>query len=373
MRPSSAIDRRAFALGSGAMLAGCAGSARITAPGDRRGPGRGPWRSAPPASVGLTPAALDQAADALGAAGERQGLVIIKGGALVYERYWANAWHRAEPTWGNVSFSAGKSFGGAMVGRAITQGLLRLDDLAARYHPPSQSGLRDDVTIRQLLTMTSGGTLNVKPSSRPPRKLDAPAASGPGDEYQWQDKGEAGSPEGYGRSLRAGERFYYDGAAADHLADIVASACGRTSHDYMMSELIAPLGCEVFTYQPEGVDRRGNIRIGGSILLSCRDLARLGQLYLDKGQWGGRPLISADYIRQSLTPSPLNPAYGYLWWLNASGRVAGAPRDMAFAAGARGQFCFVLPSHDLVVATMGFGQAQLTADAAWAALGPALL
>ena len=53
-----------------------------------------------------------------------QGLVVIRHGELVYEKYWANAWARAEPSWKNVTFSAGKSWGATMVGRATTQGKL---------------------------------------------------------------------------------------------------------------------------------------------------------------------------------------------------------------------------------------------------------
>jgi CubicO group peptidase (beta-lactamase class C family) len=338
-----------------------------------RGPGQGPWTIATPESAGLSRPALDRAADILGAAGERQGLVVVRGGQIVHERYWASPWHQARPDWRNVSFSSGKSWGATMVGRALSQGLLGLDDLAAKYHPVAVSGLRPETTIRQLLTMTSGGTLVVKPSSKPPRRLDDPAPPGPGVEYARQPVGEPGSPPGYGRDIPAGSRFYYDGAAADHLADIVAAASGHTSLRYMMDEVVAPLGCETFRYQPEGVDAAGQIRIGGSIELSCRDMARLGQLYLDKGVWGGRPLIDAAFIGAATTPSPLNPSYGFLWWLNTEGKVTHAPRDMYFAAGARGQFCFVCPSQDLVVATMGFGAAQLTADQAWAALAPALL
>jgi CubicO group peptidase (beta-lactamase class C family) len=213
----------------------------------------------------------------------------------------------------------------------------------------------------------------VKPSSKPPRRLGDTAPPGPGVEYARQSVGEPGSPPGYGVDIPAGTRFYYDGAAADHLADIVAAASGRTSLRYMMDEVVAPLGCETFRYQPEGVDAAGNIRIGGSIELSCRDMARLGQLYLDKGVWGGRRLIDPSFIAAATTPSPLNPSYGFLWWLNTEGKVVDAPRDMVFAAGARGQFCFVCPGQDLVVATMGFSAAQLTADQAWTVLAPALL
>lgn len=364
------MDRRVLLIGSAAMLGGCA-TASVGSAG--RGPGRGPWASATPESASLSRSALDDAAATLAEAGERQGLVVVRGGRLVYERYWANAWHRATPDWRNVSFSSGKSWGATMVGRAYTQGLLGLDDLAAKHHPAEVSGLKPETTIRHLLTMSSGGTLNVKPSSKPPRKLGDTTPRGPGVEYVWESVGEKGSPPGYGKTIPAGTTFYYDGAAADHLADIVAKASGRTSYRYMMDEVVAPLGCENFDYQPEGIDRNGNIRIGGSIEMSCRDLARLGQLYLDGGVWGGRRLMAADFIRQAVSPSPLNPSYGYLWWLNTAGRVPNAPRSMYFAAGARGQFCFVLPERDLVVATMGFGEKQLAADAAWRALAPALL
>lgn len=337
-----------------------------------QGPGRGPWKTGSPEAHGLSSEALDRAAEALAAEGERQGLVVIRNGVLVYERYWRNDYHLASPDWRNVSFSSGKSWGSTMVGRAYTQGLLQLDDLAARYHPPATSGLNPDVTIRHLLTMTSGGTLNVKPSSRPPRRLDDPRPPGPGVEYTREKIGEKGSPPGYGVSIPAGSAFYYDGAAADHLADVVAAATGTSSHRFMMEQVVSPLGCENFNYQPEGVDRNDNVRFGGSITLSCRDMARLGQLYLNGGRWAGEQLIDAGYVAQAATPSPLNSSYGFLWWLNAAGRVPAAPRSMYFAAGARGQFCFVLPDQDMVIATMGFGAAQLTADEAWTALGPVL-
>jgi len=336
------------------------------------GPGRGPWRAASPEAHGLSAPGLRRAAELLGAKGERQGLVVIRHGVLVFETYWKNAYHLDRPDWPNVSFSSGKSWGSAMVGRAVTEGLLKTGDLVSDYHDPRVSGLRPGATIEHLLTMTSGGTLNIKPSSKPPRRLDDPAPTGPGVEYAWQAEGERGSPPGYGVAIAPGSTFYYDGAPADHLANVVARASGMTSLRYMMDHLVAPLGCETLRYQPEGVDRAGDIRIGGSILLSCRDMARLGQLYLNRGRWDGEQLISADYIDRALTPTRLNPSYGFLWWLNGAGRVPSAPRDMVFAAGARGQFCFVLPALDMVIATMGFGSEQLSAQEAWLALSTTL-
>lgn len=367
MSAPSSLDRRTLLI-AGALAPALGGARAVAAPG----PGRGPWRTAPAQAHGLSIPALRRAADALGARGERQGLVVVRHGVLVFETYWKNAYHLGRPDWPNVSFSSGKSWGSAMVGRAVTEGLLKTSDLVAKYHDPMVSGLRPDTTIEHLLTMTSGGTLNVKPSSRRPPRLDEPATAGPGVEYARQAEGERGSPPGYGVSIAPGSTFYYDGAPADHLANVVAAASGVTSLRYMMEHVVRPLGCETFRYQPEGVDKAGNIRIGGSILLSCRDMARLGQLYLNRGRWADGQLVSADYIARALTPSRLNPSYGYLWWLNGAGRVPAAPRDMVFAAGARGQFCFVLPRHDMVIATMGFGAEQLSPQEAWLALAPAL-
>jgi CubicO group peptidase (beta-lactamase class C family) len=336
------------------------------------GPGRKPWTNSTPDAHGLSLAALDKAAAELSVAGERQGLVVIRHGELVYEKYWANAWARAIPEWQNVSFSAGKSWGATMVGRAVTQTKLNVDELVSKYHPEKTSGFKPQTTIKHLLTMTSGGTMNMKPSSKPPKKLDDSTPPGPGVEYEWYKEAERGTPQGYGLTIQPGEQFFYDGAPADHLADVISAAVGKSSHRYMIEDVVAPLGCEHFRYQREGVDKNDNVRIGGSILISCRDMARLGQLYLNGGRWDGEQLIDAQYIKDAITPSKLNPGYGYLWWLNAAGRVVAAPRSMYYAAGARGQFCFTLPEQDMVIATMGFGQTQLTADAAWSALRPVL-
>lgn len=355
-----------IALASALSLTGCASV---------RSKSSGGWPRGNPADFGLDPIRLDRAATGLAAEGERQGLVVIRDGRLLFERYWANDYHRAEPTWRNVSFSAGKSWGATMVGRAATQGHLSIDDLAVKYVAAERTGLHPDTAIRHLLTMSSGGSLVTKPSSKPPRRLDDKSPPGQPDEYRRAagHSEERGAPAGYGVSIAPGSIFFYDGTAADHLAEIVSAATAMPSYDYMMREVLAPLGCRDTGYQPEGIDSNRDVRIGGSMLISCRDLARLGQLYLDDGRWDGKQFIDAHYIREAISPSERNPSYGFLWLLNREGRVANAPRSMYFAAGARGQYCFVLPEQRLVVATMGFGKATLEPTEAWDSLGPALL
>ncbi|WP_022694208.1 serine hydrolase domain-containing protein [Ponticaulis koreensis] len=369
---TSEVNRRVFLLGCGATLAACE-TQSLSIGEAAAGPGLNDWAVSSPEDFGLSRSAIDVAANTLAEPGERQGLVVIRAGRLVYETYWENAYHRATPDWQNVSFSSGKSWGSTMVGRAQYLGYLNIDELASRYHPSDVSGLQPATTIRHLLTMSSGGTMNMKPSSVPPRRIDDTSPPGPGAEYEWYEEAEDGTPPGYGRTIPPGTQYFYDGAPADHLADIVANATGMTSYDFMMQQVVAKLGCRNFDYQPEGVDLNGNVRIGGSILISCRDMARLGQFYLNGGVWGRERLIDEAYIHAATSPSELNASYGYLWWLNTEGRVPNAPASMYFAAGALGQFCFVLPEQDMVVATMGFGRPGLSPQAAWDALAPALL
>jgi CubicO group peptidase (beta-lactamase class C family) len=112
---------------------------------------------------------------------------------------------------------------------------------------------------------------------------------------------------------------------------------------------------------------------------STRDLARFGLFALRGGQWDGQPLVSKAFFSEATTASQdLNPAYGFLWWLNAketnqpmaglssamaSLKFPGAPRDMIAAMGAEGQNVLVVPSLDLVVVRQG----ELPPDRALAA------
>ena len=118
-----------------------------------------------------------------------------------------------------------------------------------------------------------------------------------------------------------------------------------------------------------------------------RDLARLGLLWLRKGRWGDRQLLSQEFIDVALRPPfpKANNAYGYLWWLNKDGgpwsdprnppkirqgkRIPSAPENVYTAQGARGRLILVVPDHDLVVVTLGetLDEYQPTLDL-WAAV-----
>lgn len=317
-------------------------------------PGKKPWTFGSPGEHGLDSAKIETAADAVGQIAGRQGIVFVRDGVIVYEKYWGSDYFLPVPTQRNPSFSSGKSWGSSMVGVAVTMELLKVDDLAGKYHPAEESGLHPDTTIIHILTMSSGGTLVRKPSTQLPRKLGDTAPRGTGINYVRAESPQRGAPEGYGRTIKPGSMFFYDGVPADHLADVIAGASGMSSHAFIKKYLLEPLGVEEFAYQPEGVDVNDNVRIGGSIELSVRDMARLGELWLNKGMWDGKQLIDTQYIKDATMPSANNPAYGYLWWLNGTKRTKNAPSSMFFAAGAFGQYSFVLPEQNMVIATMGF-------------------
>ncbi len=314
------------------------------------GPGIGAWQYGDPQDYGFDPIKLKQAADAVGEIGGRQGLVIVRDGVIVYEDYWSNTYHQATPAWRNVSFSAAKSFASALVGIAVQNDLLAIEDQVSQYHSPEASGLRPGTTIHHLLTMSSGGTLVIKPSTRrPSRKTDNPPR-GTGIDYMRVIKPENGTPDGYGTTLAPGKQFFYDGEPADHLANVLAAATGMSSRAYTWQALLEPMGIENFNFQPEGIDSQDNTRMAGSIEVSVRDLARLGQLWLNQGRWNGEQLVNAEFVRQAVSSSPTNPDYGFLWWLNQRKGFSRYSSEKAlFAFGVGRNLIWIEPEYDLVV------------------------
>ncbi len=94
----------------------------------------------------------------------------------------------------------------------------------------------------------------------------------------------------------------------------------------------------------------GGTRWGGGLWINSLDEARFGLLFLRQGNWRGRQVIPASWVRDSLSASPTNPDYGYLWWLNARGTMwPGTPKSAFAAVGFGSNTIWVDPEHDLVV------------------------
>lgn len=149
-----------------------------------------------------------------------------------------------------------------------------------------------------------------------------------------------------------GARFAYDNGAANLLALALANAVRRPLADYARERLFAPLGIHAFNWR-RGAQGHALGALGLS--LTPRAMLRLGQLALADGRWQGRALVPADFMRQATERrnaggAPLFAAYGYLWWVAATAPSRRAERRTAMANGYGGQWIYVYPPLDLVVA-----------------------
>jgi CubicO group peptidase (beta-lactamase class C family) len=106
----------------------------------------------------------------------------------------------------------------------------------------------------------------------------------------------------------------------------------------------------------------GGSHWGGGIWISSRDHARFGLLLARHGRWQERQLLAADWSEQLITPCPIMPVYGYLWWLNTGRRLyPGAPESSFFAIGAGSSMIWIDVDLDLVVVARWIDQAKINA------------
>ncbi len=166
-----------------------------------------------------------------------------------------------------------------------------------------------------------------------------------------------------GEPLRSPGTFWdYNDVRVNRLALSLLMLFRRPLPEVLREHLIRPIGAsdtwEWHGYHNSWIEldgRRvqsvsGGSHWGGGFWVSSRDLARLGLLYLRRGEWDGRRLLSERWIGLATTPAKLNGHYGYLWWLNADGFLSpNLSRKIFTMAGGGGFFCAVLPEEDLVV------------------------
>lgn len=94
----------------------------------------------------------------------------------------------------------------------------------------------------------------------------------------------------------------------------------------------------------------GGTRWGGGVWINSYDMARFGLLWLRRGLWNDRQIVPESYVKMATTPSPHGPDYGFLWWLNTTGKAwPGSPTNTFEAQGAGGNVIFIDPTHDLLI------------------------
>jgi CubicO group peptidase (beta-lactamase class C family) len=323
---------------------------------------KGGWRSLTSASVaellkkaGIDRSMLDAAFDFAKDTTQHGGLVVVRHGWLVYEKYFGRADRNANPDMA----SCGKAFTSIALGIAlkekhdlIPQGL-DTKVFTDQYLPeafPLDDPAKAGITLGQLLSMSAGfhgeGT---QPGYKNGVRI-------PLERYQ---------PERLGMDMSAirtplwckpGEGYSYS-SPSPHIASIVLrKLVGMELEDYLRVKLGDPMKWESWTYCMNRNGRRLEHTPGaGSIALHSTDALRFAYLLLHNGKWNANQLVPAEYVAACSRPSPYNPHYPYslMFEVNQDGHVAKAPKDAYWKSGAGGFAIYVVPSLDLVIYKLG--------------------
>lgn len=300
------------------------------------------WQPATPAELGMSSSKLAQARDfALTGAGS--GYITRHG--------------RLAMSWGDPAVlydlkSSTKSLAGTALGLALGDGLVQMDDFAQTWLPsigipPSSNantGWLGDMKLLHLATHTSGF---VKSAT-----YDA-------------------------ITFKPGTKWQYSDGAANWLADVLTVRFGQDLNTVMFSRVFTPLGVKTtdlkwrnnanHTTTLNGIKTR---EFGSGFTANVDAMAKIGYLYLRRGNWNGQQILPESYIDLVGHPSPLvagvpvtdpvnfpyaSSRYGVLWWTNANTAIAGVPADAFWSWGLHDSLVVVIPSLDIVISRAGNG------------------
>jgi CubicO group peptidase (beta-lactamase class C family) len=280
--------------------------------------------------------------------GGANGLV-LRQGKLVAE------WGDTRAT--DMTFSIAKSYLAILTGLAVDKGLIGSIDEPVRERV--KDGGFDDlhnstITWRHLLEQTSEwhGELFERPDSVDWHRQVGPSVTSGASNSKGDERGLAAP----------GTHFEYNDVRVNRLGLSLLRLFKRPLPEVLKEHIMDPIGCSNtwawHGYETSWVDVDGQRmqsvpgggHWGGGIVISSRDHARLGELIMNEGRWDGRQLLSQGWVRAMLTPSPLNPTYGLLWWLNTDRRLyAHAPATSVFALGGGSNIIWIDKPRELVV------------------------
>lgn len=267
------------------------------------------------------------------------GLIIVHRNRIRLERYALG--FDARSRW--TSFSVAKSFTSTLAGAAVRDGHIKsLEDKVTAYLPDLKGSAYEGVTVRQLLTMTSGVKWNedyTDPNSDVARFLRTRPDPGMNVTVSYLRR--------LPRAHPPGSQWLYSTAETNLIGILVSKAIGRKLSDYLSEKIWKPFGMEqdaVWLLDPTGDEISGCC-----ISATLRDYARFGQFILEGGRIRGRSILPDDWlaaatVKQVDIGQP-GRGYGYQWWTNDDGSFQGV--------GIFGQSLFIDPKRKLVIATNG--------------------
>lgn len=300
---------------------------------------------------GIDLAALDQAQ----AIAEAQGsfaFIVARNGRVVREKYWPG--FDAASRFSTASMH--KTVLALAYGPAVARGLISLDDPVSRHLTEWKNDPRGAITIRQLLSMSSG--LEAPPMSLSPTSLGTRLMFG---------SDILATALSFPQARPAGREFAYANVNPQLAGVALSRAVGMRYADWLSRALWRPIGAADAALW---LDRPGGTpHFFCCLQANARDWLKVGELIRNRGRAGGRQVVPADWIGQMTAPSPLNPNYGLQIWrgspyvaerryartipMTVKAAAPFAADDVLFLDGAGGQRVYVIPSAGLTVVRIG--------------------
>lgn len=294
--------------------------------------------------------------------GDATGM-IVRNGYIVSE--WGDP-HRVDMT-----FSVTKSFLSTTVGVAVDRGLIRdVHDRVAPYvgpivsRHPAVTGLGADRPARGALlepfTGPHNATITWDHLLRQVSDWDGVLWGKP----EWADRPDRDAGTWLTRERKTpGSAYEYNDTRVNVLALAATNVWRRPLPEVLREHIMDPIGASstwrwmgyrTSTILLDGRDVEvvsGGGHWGGGMFISARDQARYGLLTLRRGQWKGQQLLSEAWVQRALTPTPVQPTYGYMnWFLNTDGKYLASATPKTFAHVGNGtNIIIVVPEHDLVI------------------------
>lgn len=285
---------------------------------DQAPEGTAPWETIEPEEAGFDRQALERIVSSAKAS-QSSSLLVLKDGKLVVEHYFGQPRRPIE------TMSVTKSIVSLAIGVLVAdKKIASVDVPLSKFYPELAKGKKAKITLRHVLTQTSG----------------IAHAEGAGTIGKEKDRLK------YARGLdvvtEPGSTFSYNNEATQLLSGVVEKAAGKPVDAFLAERLFKPLGITEWKWERDGA---GNVQTFYGLSLHARDLAKIGVLLANGGTYNDAPVLSPAWIRESTTPAKPNGEYGYLFWLRyRSGAQIGFAAD-----GWLGQQLFVAPSLGVVV------------------------
>lgn len=327
--------------------------------------------------VQFSRAKLDRAFDFTQRSTKNGGLLVLRNGQLIYERYFGLGHRDATP---NLA-SCGKSFTSMAVGMLVEEYPALFPDgldekvFTPRHLPPEAFPLSDsrkaDIRLGQLLAFTAGIRGNNPAYVR--GKAISINPIGPDGWQGMVDHYAAGMRDGTHRDrpftaaslwCEPGQGYSY-ATASIHLASMmVRHVSGVEMEEYLTSRLAEPLGWGRWGFAYRHAREVDHTPGGGGIALRATDMLRFGYLLLNQGRWGDRQVVPREYVAACSQATDYNPhfPYSFQFTVNTTGHAAGIPRDAFWKVGSGGHVLYVVPSLDLVVWKLGGRDSQYSTN-----------